>query len=876
MPSWRISTLTGLSETTFTPPVDISSLAPPAPTFALYADDASSITSSGGVVSAWGGLTQATGGNRPLLITDSVTGIAAVRFDTGKTLSTSDPTVAVLSQSATTLILVARQRIIYAGATQTLLDNSSNGSTAGFQILAQDSNGPGQYRILRPRVSSGSSWVIDHASNGPANTYEALKTFVAAVQTSGTHSRVTVDHALSYDDPYSISMPAGTPGALVLGNCQWDVFAIEIWSPALSETAAQARVDALATRFGINPVVYVASDNFVNWYGFPSMATLANGNLFTTYRSGIEHSNHDSSGRAIFSTSGGTSWTGDYQLWASGGNGDDFRDPNVTTLANNDVLLSFFVNPAVGVGRLYWIKNSSNGAQGSWTSPVQVTKGHDGGEGSSVPILEGSGGRWIWFTYTKNVADAHYCSRIWYSDNHSTWTEVTLADGNADSRDYTECGGVIIHTAIAGYSVGDILALVRDETTGTMREVKVTSNGTVAGSLIATGTAANSAPRGIQLADGTILFLLRPNAQLVATLYMRNAAGDWTDVPTAPALDAYPGSMVYGTILEPTPGGDLAIISSVQQGNNPNDRAIVTFRKWPSWQPKGRMPIIIAPSNPTLTVSTTQQFTARGAGNFTWTATGGSIDASTGLLTVGPSNGTFSVTATDLNGYAQSSPYTATGAAAIENPDVTYGAALKQWLRGDLGSVSSWTDKSGNGKHATQATGGFQPSILTANLNGQNVYRFAAGAYMAHALNLTAPSMVFIVMAARDALSLGEAYTAGPGVGAIEASVNGSRHWGIYASGASSSGVSILNTFKICCMVYRSDTDCDLITDGSTVNVNPGSPFFGIKNNVGVDNGGLADPIASDIAEIIAVQGSVTPTQLGKTLAYLQNRYGAI
>jgi hypothetical protein len=39
-------------------------------------------------------------------------------------------------------------------------------------------------------------------------------------------------------------------------------------------------------------------------------------------------------------------------------------------------------------------------------------------------------------------------------------------------------------------------------------------------------------------------------------------------------------------------------------------------------------------------------------------------------------------------------------------------------------AVSQWDDKSGNTRNATQATGAFQPAVITAGLNGKNVIRF--------------------------------------------------------------------------------------------------------------------------------------------------------
>jgi hypothetical protein len=46
------------------------------------------------------------------------------------------------------------------------------------------------------------------------------------------------------------------------------------------------------------------------------------------------------------------------------------------------------------------------------------------------------------------------------------------------------------------------------------------------------------------------------------------------------------------------------------------------------------------------------------------------------------------------------------------------------WLSDTGSSAATWPDISGNGRDATQATGGFQPTIVTGDLNGRQVRRF--------------------------------------------------------------------------------------------------------------------------------------------------------
>jgi hypothetical protein len=168
---------------------------------------------------------------------------------------------------------------------------------------------------------------------------------------------------------------------------------------------------------------------------------------------------------------------------------------------------------------------------------------------------------------------------------------------------------------------------------------------------------AHSAGRILLGSDGYIYYLGRPSAILRSTIYKRLGSADWTTVPTAPGLDSSPGTGIYGALLE-YPTGVISAIYGQQIGAVPTDtNAGILARKWPLWQLRGEMPLIVSPSAPSVTPpGETIQFTARGAGDFVWSlhtnASGGSIDASTGLYTVGSVGSvTDVVRCTDLNGY---------------------------------------------------------------------------------------------------------------------------------------------------------------------------------------------------------------------------------
>lgn len=202
----------------------------PSPSLLLYSDVSSSISSSSNIVSDWNGFSQSDPTKRPLLITDNITGLPAIRFDIGKFLTLPAGQADFLHQRACTLLLVWRQRIAVAAADQIILDSSGNGATPGYQLRALDAPGLGHYRQIRARIGDGSTWVIDHTSGGPFCNYMALKWNVTTIQTSATQHVLSVDHCEAFRDTFSVTLPSAGGGALTLGNAPIDVMAMEVWT----------------------------------------------------------------------------------------------------------------------------------------------------------------------------------------------------------------------------------------------------------------------------------------------------------------------------------------------------------------------------------------------------------------------------------------------------------------------------------------------------------------------------------------------------------------------------------------------------------------------------------------------------------------------
>jgi hypothetical protein len=72
------------------------------------------------------------------------------------------------------------------------------------------------------------------------------------------------------------------------------------------------------------------------------------------------------------------------------------------------------------------------------------------------------------------------------------------------------------------------------------------------------------------------------------------------------------------------------------------------------------------------------------------------------------------------------------------------------WYRADLGitiatGVSSWADQSGNARHATQGTGGLQPSLQASYIGGKPGVKFTGSQYLPITLNSLAMNADYTV-----------------------------------------------------------------------------------------------------------------------------------
>src|SRR5207248_6888658 len=105
-------------------------------------------------------------------------------------------------------------------------------------------------------------------------------------------------------------------------------------------------------------------------------------------------------------------------------------------------------------------------------------------------------------------------------------------------------------------------------------------------------------------------------------------------------------------------------------------------------------PVTVSPNSATLTPGAQQQFTASASSAVTWTATGGTIDAS-GLYTAGTTPGTFTVTATDSSGNQGHATVTINPAVTVSPSTATVNEGATQQFTATASSSVTWTATGG-------------------------------------------------------------------------------------------------------------------------------------------------------------------------------------
>lgn len=237
-------------------------------------------------------------------------------------------------------------------------------------------------------------------------------------------------------------------------------------------------------------------------------------------------------------------------------------------------------------------------------------------------------------------------------------------------------------------------------------------------------------------------------------------------------------------------------------------------------------------------------------------------------------------------------------APAVTYPDTVSG--LQLWFDADdaasithsSGAVSNWADKSGNGRHAYQSTGGVKPTTGSTTINGKNVLAFDGGDALIiddFAYSVTGQT-IFIVA---DVNTTSEQY-----LFAHYDTASNQRAWGLYSATSSkllvhavssdgtnaalkiASSSNAIGSDPILLAARWSAGDTDIYLDGSEETI-LGTPATIMANSTAKLSIGarfisatLATFVTGSMAEIIFYDRVLSDVEMTGISSYLLDKWG--
>ena len=199
------------------------------------------------------------------------------------------------------------------------------------------------------------------------------------------------------------------------------------------------------------------------------------------------------------------------------------------------------------------------------------------------------------------------------------------------------------------------------------------------------------------------------------------------------------------------------------------------------------------------------------------------------------------------------------------------------------GAVSQWNDKSGNARHATQATSNRRPAYTSSGLNGKNVLTFADDFLANTAVDWgDSASSVFLVLGATGAGTFRNIITTGTGV---------TNQWGYGLTNLSAYAIfQILvaaqafsvtpSITDILCFTSagRSGTSVSAtLTTNGTLNGTQTRSNANLTSAAGVvigSNSGVNEPFTGFIGEVVLVPEIVSANNRQRMEGYLAHKWG--
>lgn len=705
----------------------------------FYADAPSTITEGstrhdGVLVTAWNSAASASG--TPLVVADTVRGGRCIRSSTSATLSTAASSAAFLSEGPSTAILVWRSRKYSPAGEAIVLDSTENGTKKGWQLrVYDDDSNIFKLRIFGIRVWDGASWVVDLSGSQTLCHFIPQKWHVVVARLSSTGLSVRVDGQNVHVAPEAISWSylTGSNGVFTIGGGQFDFQAIELYDSFFTDTACASAEARLAARFGVDLVTHVRGDLAVAHSDmFPYLSPLPNGNLRATIFSGLTEG--PDNGNIVvdcFSTDDGETYGTQRTILTSDSSSRVSDVHTSDPLSDNSIIESWYTYDGIGFpnGGFWWRRSTDNGVTWGSTNHIAMQVSATAAA-TGAPIVEdpSNPGHYYWPVYTLEGSDTVYSAWVLRSTNSgASWTWTLIASGVAATHSYEE--PYLMFDA----AIGGIFAWIRDGVAIRMYMSRSTDGGATWATPVNSTLQANSAGQGLRKSSTGryIWWAGRPRKsgfQEDGTVYWR-AAGQawnstaWHDVVDAPCLDAFYGGVSYGGAWETSPGV-WAVIYGVAHDTTFN--AVNSRANFYEWYLDRQMPGAVTPSTSPVTALQTLQLAVTGAGDFVWSVSGtsgGSVNSSTGVYTAGASNGTDTVTATDLNGYAVGAcVVTVTGGSSALDPATIIGAtsvyrADHATNTGNGTAITAWPDELGL-RNLVQPTGAQRLIYNTVGING--------------------------------------------------------------------------------------------------------------------------------------------------------------
>lgn len=229
---------------------------------------------------------------------------------------------------------------------------------------------------------------------------------------------------------------------------------------------------------------------------FPGLAKCSDGSLLATWRAASTHGESNSAViKAARSTDDGATWGTPFTIFNTG---EDSRSPMLTLLSDGSLTLCTATTDGAGDYAVSVATSTDDGD--TWSALADLPFTWTGIVSTAGAVVELTDGTLVAPGYGGNTGVTNWSAATLRStDDGATWSDLAvIANGVADSRVYSEpCIGIL--------PSGDLMALIRCDTTGTTYRSVSTDGGLTWGTLTGTFTSSGR-PEWVVLNDAVIAF----------------------------------------------------------------------------------------------------------------------------------------------------------------------------------------------------------------------------------------------------------------------------------------------------------------------------------------------------------------------------------